>query len=121
MVFDGAGLSHPGPGPEWRPVPMVGNKLCRARHFGCHRAARRKWLQSKNTKVRRSFTALFLQSQASAVFGLDIHPAATIRKGQPAPLQVDDLREQLDDLKNENEELIERLERLEALGADAGE
>jgi serine O-acetyltransferase len=37
----------------------------------CHRAAFRLW----NTK---KFTALFLQSQASAVFGLDIHPKARI-------------------------------------------
>lgn len=37
----------------------------------CHRAAHRLWLEKK-----RTYTALFLQSQASAVFGLDIHPLA---------------------------------------------
>ena len=48
----------------------------------CHRAARRKWFDTLAGKnKRRSFTALFLQSQASAVFGLDIHPAATLGKG----------------------------------------
>lgn len=39
----------------------------------CHRAAHQLW---KNLK--RKFTALFLQSQASAVFGLDLHPLALI-------------------------------------------
>jgi serine O-acetyltransferase len=38
----------------------------------CHRAAHRLY------KEKRKFTALFLQSQASAVFGLDIHPLAQI-------------------------------------------
>eukprot|EP00934_Nitzschia_sp_Nitz4_P004662 Nitzschia sp. Nitz4//scaffold335_size18684//5600//7308//NITZ4_008769-RA/size18684-augustus-gene-0.11-mRNA-1//1//CDS//3329548273//4652//frame0 len=47
----------------------------------CHRAARQKWLQMKYAKGKRSMTALFLQSQASAVFGVDIHPAATIGAG----------------------------------------
>jgi serine O-acetyltransferase len=42
----------------------------------CHRAARQKWISKK-----RSMTALFLQSQASAVFALDIHPGATIGAG----------------------------------------
>jgi serine O-acetyltransferase len=37
----------------------------------CHRAAFRLW-------TTRKFTALFLQSQASAVFGLDIHPLTQI-------------------------------------------
>mmetsp|Transcript_4694 Transcript_4694/g.7808 ORF Transcript_4694/g.7808 Transcript_4694/m.7808 type:complete len:397 (-) Transcript_4694:481-1671(-) len=44
----------------------------------CHRAARRKWYAREG---KRSFTALFLQSQASAVFGVDCHPAATIGAG----------------------------------------
>jgi serine O-acetyltransferase len=49
----------------------------------CHRAARRKWKQpaGSSNPNKRSFTALFLQSQASAVFGVDIHPAATIGAG----------------------------------------
>jgi serine O-acetyltransferase len=51
----------------------------------CHRAARQKWLTANdpqnNKRPRRSMTALFLQSQASAVFALDIHPAATIGAG----------------------------------------
>jgi serine O-acetyltransferase len=38
----------------------------------CHRAAHRLY------KQKRKFTALFLQSQTSAVFGLDIHPLAQI-------------------------------------------
>lgn len=42
-----------------------------------HRVAHTKWIASK----RRSMTALFLQSQASAVFGLDIHPGAQIGAG----------------------------------------
>jgi serine O-acetyltransferase len=41
-----------------------------------HRAARQKWLSRK-----RSMTALFLQHQASAIFAVDIHPAATIGAG----------------------------------------
>lgn len=44
----------------------------------CHRAARRKWFAANG---KRSFTALFLQSQASAVFGVDIHPAAAMGAG----------------------------------------
>eukprot|EP00523_Entomoneis_sp_CCMP467_P002233 CAMPEP_0168747272 /NCGR_PEP_ID=MMETSP0724-20121128/15575_1 /TAXON_ID=265536 /ORGANISM="Amphiprora sp., Strain CCMP467" /LENGTH=508 /DNA_ID=CAMNT_0008795065 /DNA_START=123 /DNA_END=1649 /DNA_ORIENTATION=- len=50
----------------------------------CHRAARQKWimsLSSSKTRKKRSMTALFLQSQASAVFGVDIHPAATMGAG----------------------------------------
>jgi serine O-acetyltransferase len=45
----------------------------------CHRAAHRLW--HKDSKHRKKFTALFLQSQASAVFGLDIHPGARIGMG----------------------------------------
>lgn len=45
----------------------------------CHRAARQKCMASAGKK--RSMTALFLQSQASAVFAVDIHPAATIGAG----------------------------------------
>ena len=41
----------------------------------CHRAAHRLWLDK--TKSRK-FTALFLQSQASAMFGVDLHPLARI-------------------------------------------
>lgn len=41
----------------------------------CHRAARQLFLSNKK------YTALFLQSQCSAVFGVDIHPAATIGSG----------------------------------------
>ena len=44
----------------------------------CHRAAYRKWHSNKSKK---SLVALWLQSQASAVFGLDIHPAATLGAG----------------------------------------
>ena len=44
----------------------------------CHRAARQKWISSKRG---RSMTALFLQSQASAMFSVDIHPGATIGAG----------------------------------------
>ncbi len=42
--------------------------------------------------------------------------AEFIRKGQPAPVQLDDLREQIDELKDQKDELIERIERLEATG-----
>lgn len=42
----------------------------------CHRAAYRKWQQN-----HRSISALLLQSQTSALFGVDIHPAATIGAG----------------------------------------
>ncbi|KAL3935814.1 MAG: hypothetical protein SGBAC_008738 [Bacillariaceae sp.] len=59
-----------------------------------HRVAHQKW-NSANGKSssgsgsgggngnrnKRSMTALFLQSQASAIFGLDIHPAACIGAG----------------------------------------
>lgn len=48
----------------------------------CHRAAFYKWHMTKKMNGnRRSTTALWLQSQASAVFGLDIHPAATMGAG----------------------------------------
>ena len=39
----------------------------------CHRAAYRLWKYQN-----RKFTALFLQSQASAVFGVDIHPLCQV-------------------------------------------
>ena len=42
-----------------------------------HRVAHFKWINGK----RRSMTSLFLQSQASAIFGLDIHPGAQIGAG----------------------------------------
>lgn len=41
-----------------------------------HRVARQKWIQRNH-----SMTALYLQSTCSAVFGMDIHPAATIGAG----------------------------------------
>lgn len=47
----------------------------------CHRAARQKWVQAKARGRSRSLTALFLQSQASALFAVDIHPAATLGAG----------------------------------------
>ena len=47
----------------------------------CHRAARQKWMQAQQKRKKRSMTALFLQSQASAVFGVDIHPATSIGAG----------------------------------------
>jgi len=55
----------------------------------CHRAAQRAYYKNngKNTDgssgqtKRRSLVALFLQSQASAVFGVDIHPASQIGAG----------------------------------------
>ena len=43
----------------------------------CHRVAYRLW----HSKKRRKYTALFLQSQASATFGLDVHPAAQMGSG----------------------------------------
>lgn len=53
-----------------------------------HRVAHQKWIavqRNKNNnngkRTKRSMTALFLQSQASAIFGLDIHPAACIGAG----------------------------------------
>ena len=48
----------------------------------CHRAAYYKWhAQKKNNPKKKSLTALWLQSQASSIFGMDIHPAATIGAG----------------------------------------
>jgi serine O-acetyltransferase len=71
----------------------------------CHRAARHKWYETiqmqqeqqsslasspatttsyyskPKSSLRKSYTALFLQSQASAVFAVDIHPAATLGAG----------------------------------------
>ena len=41
----------------------------------CHRAAYRLWQQNQ------TYTAMFLQSQCSAVFGLDLHPASVVGKG----------------------------------------
>jgi len=43
----------------------------------CHRVAYRLW----HSTPRKKFTALFLQSQASAAFGLDLHPAAQLGAG----------------------------------------
>jgi serine O-acetyltransferase len=54
-----------------------------------YRAAHQKWIltqqqrkeRDSNTslnKQKKSWTALFLQSQASAVFGVDIHPGAVL-------------------------------------------
>lgn len=45
-----------------------------------HRAAHAKWHAAK-AKGKKSLVALWLQSQASAVFGLDIHPGATMGAG----------------------------------------
>jgi serine O-acetyltransferase len=44
----------------------------------CHRAAHRLWLRETG---RKKFTALYLQSQASALFGVDLHPLAQIGSG----------------------------------------
>ena len=59
-----------------------------------HRAARRAWKptpeneddiydveQAKNKVGGKRFVALLLQSQASAAFGVDIHPACSIGAG----------------------------------------
>jgi serine O-acetyltransferase len=57
-----------------------------------YRAAHQKWIltqqqrkeRDNNTslnKQKKSWTALFLQSQASAVFGVDIHPGAVLGAG----------------------------------------
>jgi serine O-acetyltransferase len=59
----------------------------------CHRAAHRLWVppqqrqhelqqqgQGEN-RANKKFTALFLQSQASALFGVDLHPLAKIGSG----------------------------------------
>jgi serine O-acetyltransferase len=45
----------------------------------CHRAAHRLWLRSSSSS--KKFTALYLQSQASALFGVDLHPLAKIGSG----------------------------------------
>lgn len=56
----------------------------------CHRAARQKWHQTTTATTTRhgqrprrprGMVALYLQSQASASFGVDIHPAAAIGAG----------------------------------------
>lgn len=54
----------------------------------CHRAAYFKWHSSQpsnnnntSNNKKKSMTALWLQSQASSVFGLDIHPGATMGAG----------------------------------------
>jgi serine O-acetyltransferase len=47
----------------------------------CHRAARQRWHQTTQNGKRRAMMALYLQSEASAKFGVDIHPAATIGAG----------------------------------------
>lgn len=55
----------------------------------CHRAAHQKWIMAQRSvttssttkKQRKSWTALFLQSQVSAVFGVDIHPGAILGAG----------------------------------------
>ena len=48
--------------------------------LACYRLANYRW---KNVihKKRRSFLSLWIQSQCSSVFGVDIHPAATIGAG----------------------------------------
>lgn len=43
----------------------------------CHRVAYRMW----HGTPRKKYTALFLQSQASAAFGLDLHPACQMGAG----------------------------------------
>ena len=56
----------------------------------CHRAAKRKWMKTVNVQQSQSqsqsntntrYVSLWLQSQASATFGVDIHPGATIGAG----------------------------------------
>ena len=47
----------------------------------CHRAARRNWNKKTENGMKSRFVSLLLQSQASAAFGLDIHPAASIGSG----------------------------------------
>jgi serine O-acetyltransferase len=48
-----------------------------------HRAAHYKWheVARRHRRKRKSMVALWLQSQASAVFGVDIHPAAILGAG----------------------------------------
>jgi serine O-acetyltransferase len=47
----------------------------------CHRVARQRWYQRTPRGRRRTMMALYLQSEASMKFGVDIHPAATIGAG----------------------------------------
>jgi serine O-acetyltransferase len=47
----------------------------------CHRVAHYQWHMKKRQHRKKSMVALWLQSQASAVFGMDIHPAATLGAG----------------------------------------
>jgi len=47
----------------------------------CHRVARRIWKKEHASKKPTRFVSLWLQSQASAVFGVDIHPHAEIGSG----------------------------------------
>ena len=47
----------------------------------CHRAARRNWKKKNKSGMKSRFVALLLQSQASAAFGVDIHPGASIGAG----------------------------------------
>mmetsp|Transcript_13893 Transcript_13893/g.17480 ORF Transcript_13893/g.17480 Transcript_13893/m.17480 type:complete len:328 (-) Transcript_13893:124-1107(-) len=47
----------------------------------CHHAAKRNWNKVGSDGRPARFMALWLQSQASAVFGVDIHPDATIGAG----------------------------------------
>jgi len=48
--------------------------------LACHRVSNQRWQrkQQMNTSSRKSFFSLWLQSTISVVFGVDIHPAATI-------------------------------------------
>ena len=49
--------------------------------LACHRVSNQRWQrkqQQMTTTGRKSFFSLWLQSTVSAVFGVDIHPAATI-------------------------------------------
>jgi len=47
----------------------------------CHRVAHVQWHLSKTENKRKSFVSLWIQSQASSAFGVDIHPAAAIGCG----------------------------------------
>mmetsp|Transcript_2801 Transcript_2801/g.3132 ORF Transcript_2801/g.3132 Transcript_2801/m.3132 type:complete len:600 (+) Transcript_2801:394-2193(+) len=47
----------------------------------CHRVAHIQWHLSKTESKRKSFVSLWIQSQASSAFGVDIHPAAAIGCG----------------------------------------
>jgi Serine acetyltransferase, N-terminal len=47
--------------------------------LACHRVSNWKWTkQLQQQTKKKSFLALWLQSTVSAVFGVDIHPAATV-------------------------------------------